>query len=112
MILIKNSIAIYTFLLIRLIFSAFMMETSLVSLKRLGVIKDLLKGYSWIENLFWLGLAAKYEKESAKEEIKKRALSKTKISKSSIIILAGGSNTSDKQKLDSYGELLLNNILF
>jgi len=84
----------------------FMVEIPLRSLKRLGVIKDLLKGYNWTENLFLLGLAVKYENKNAKEEIKRRVLSKTEIIKSSIIILVGGSKNSDKHKMDSYGQLI------
>jgi len=84
----------------------FMIETSLNSLKRMEVIKDLLKGYHWIVNLLWLGLAVKYENDTAKKEINKKALSKTINGKSPIIILVGGSASSDKQKMDSYGQLL------
>ena len=85
----------------------FMLETYLTSVQRFALIKDLIIGYDYIENFLLLGLATKFDKVNAKKEIRKRSLSKRELKKPSIVILAGGSNEKDGQKMEGYSKLLL-----
>ena len=86
--------------------AAFMVETSLDSLRNLSVVQEHIPGYAWIKNLFYLGFATRFENEQALAEIRKRASSDTRNLRPSCVILAGGSSDDVREKMESYGPLL------
>ncbi len=70
--------------------ASFMVETSHLSLIKLGVIKKLLLGYDWIDNLFKLGLTVKHKKIIVKQSTHRRIIRKNRNVNLPVVILVGG----------------------
>ena len=86
--------------------AAFMVETSFDSLKNLRIVKEHIPGYQWIENLFCLGLATRFDNESAKAEVQEKASSGSDKIDPSCIILVGGSSDEVQEDTEGYGPML------
>jgi len=86
--------------------AAFMVETSFDSLKNLRIVQEHIPGFQWIENLFCLGLAARFENESAKAELQEKASSGNDKIDPACVILVGGSSDEVHENMKGYGPML------
>jgi len=96
---------------IQLSTASWMIDTSLKSLEKLGIVRDTLPGYEWVRRLLLIALDVKLpEDEVVKEamkQAKKLASTKHNIIPGPVIIVAGGFDLSVEQQMQDYHQLIL-----
>jgi len=86
--------------------AAFMIDTSLASLARLGGALGDQPGFEWARRLLVLGLASRFESEAAIERV--RALASTDVAPlaAPVVIVAGGTDPRFEEQMRGYADLL------
>ncbi|MGM0668319.1 MAG: RyR domain-containing protein [Gemmatimonadota bacterium] len=84
----------------------FMVETSLRSVELLGSTEAQLPGYEWVRRLLLLGLAARFPSEERLEAVRRLATEDADPIREPVLILAGGTDSSVQELINSYSRLV------
>ncbi len=84
-----------------------MIVTSLRLLETLAVVRDDLPGYDWMRKILLIGLATKFSKSDALDQVKKMATPGLEPLSGSVAIVAGGCDTSVEREMQTYRNLIL-----
>jgi ppGpp synthetase/RelA/SpoT-type nucleotidyltranferase len=87
--------------------NSWMIETSLRLLNRLGVVRNVLKGYEWIRRLLLVSHAVKFPSDVALEHVKKLALTEAEPIVGPVVIVAGAGDENLERQLQPYRRLLI-----
>ncbi len=92
---------------IQLSHDAWMIETSLLLLDRLGVVRDALPGYEWMRRLLLIGHAVKVQKDVVISRVKSIASASSPPISGPVVIVSGGCDVSVEPQMQTYRELVL-----
>lgn len=85
---------------------AWMINSSIKSLKKIESVKNELEGYEWVLKLLYLGLAVKFPKEKYLNQVKEFKSEEVELGEP-LIIVVGGTDTNVEAHIAEYEELLM-----
>ena len=101
-----DSIAAYA-KAVQLSTASFMIDTSLLSIEKLDVVRAKLQGYDWLRRLLLVGLAVKSQSQESIKRVEKLTSTSHKLIRGPVIVVAGGNDISVEKQIQDYRQLVL-----